>query len=115
MPTTFPAINVGQKSKRKRSERVLVADFGDGYAQTAPDGVNTAVEEWSLSFDDYSITDIKTITDFLDGLRSSTAFFWTPPDETVAKLWRQTGDYDVSFDGPTTRSLNVSIKRVYTL
>lgn len=115
MPTTFPSINIGQKSKRKRSDRLLVADFGDGYGQTAPDGINTVVEEWSLSFDDYPLADIKTITDFLDGLGSAKSFYWTPQDETVAKLWRAPDGYDVSYGGPTTRSLNVTIKRVYYL
>lgn len=115
MPSTFPNIPPDTKSKRQRSARILVADFGDGYAQTALDGINTTVEDWDLSFDNYSIIDVKTITDFLDAQNSYKSFYWTPPDETVAKLWRQDGPYSVTFVGPSTRSLSFKMKRVYTL
>ena len=115
MPETFPAIAIGSSSKRKRSNRVLSTDFGDGYKLTAPDGLNTAVEEWDLKFDKYNKDDIDTITAFLDARGSTEHFLWTPPDEVTAKKWRQDGEYDVAFDGPLTRSLSVTIKRVYIL
>jgi phage-related protein len=115
MTSTFPNISPDTKSKRNRSARVLVADFGDGYAQSSADGLNTAIETWDLSFENYNIDDVNTLTAFLDAQNSVKSFYWTPPDETVPKLWRQDGDYSVSFIGPVTRTLTVKIKRVYSL
>ena len=114
MPETFPAISIGMRSKRKTGYRVNVADFGDGYAQAVPDGLNTRMESWDLSFDDYPVSDITTITSFLDARGGYQSFYWTPPDELTPKLWRQDGEYNVSYNGPTTRTLTVTIKRVYS-
>jgi phage-related protein len=115
MPDTFPAINPDTKSRRSKSNRVLKADFGDGYSQTSLDGVNTVEESWELSFDNYFKADIDTIVAFLDSQASYKSFYWTPPDESTPKLWRQDGDYSVTLAGPLTRSLTVKIKRAYSL
>lgn len=115
MPDTFPPINPDTKSKRQRSARVLVADFGDGYAQSGLDGINTTVENWDLSFENYTLADVTTLTTFLDTQASYKSFYWTPPNESTAKLWRQDGDYSVGYPGPLTRTLSVKIKRVYSL
>lgn len=115
MPDTFPSINPDTKSKRSRSGRILVADFGDGYAQAGPDGINNVVETWDLSFENYPIADVNTLITFFNTQNSAKSFYWTPPDEVTPKLWRQDGDYTVSFVGPLTRTLTVKIKRVYAL
>lgn len=115
MADTFPAINPDTKSKRSRSGRALVADFGDGYSQAGPDGINNVVEGWDLSFENYPISEVTTLVDFFNTQNSVKSFYWTPPDETIPKLWRQDGDYTVSFVGPLTRSFSVKIKRVYAL
>ncbi|MDO8985797.1 phage tail protein [Cypionkella sp.] len=115
MPDTFPAIAPDTKSKRQRAARILQADFGDGYAQAGPDGINTTVENWDLSFENYPISDVTTLTAFLDAQASYKSFYWTPPNEATPKLWRQDGDYTVGYPGPLTRSLSVKIKRVYSL
>ncbi len=109
----FPNIVAGQGSRRQKSHRTLQVSFGDGYDFRAPDGINTEIEEWTLSFTDRPKEDIQTITDFLDGLRMVDHFLWTPPDETDPKQWVQNAPYDVSFGGHETRTLSVAIKRVY--
>lgn len=115
MPDTFPAIAPDTKSKRQRGARVLVADFGDGYAQTAPDGVNTVTEQWDLSFENYSSADVSTLITFFNMQASYKSFYCTPPDEVTPKLWRQDGDYTVGYPGPLTRSFSVKLKRVYSM
>lgn len=115
MPSTFPNIPPDRSSKKTKSDRTLIAGFGDGYEQATPDGLNTSLEKWDLSFADYPESQIDQITTFLDSMQSIYYFLWTPPGEVTPKKWRQEGEYTVSFPGHTTKSLNVTIKRVYTL
>ena len=58
--------------------RTLSARFGDGYEQTAPDGINNKLESWPLTFEgtSASITPIKT---FLESKLGTRSFLWTPP------------------------------------
>ena len=58
--------------------RVLKAQFGDGYAQTAPDGINNRSGSWPLSFTG-AVAKIGEIAAFLDRHAGSRSFFWTPP------------------------------------
>lgn len=111
---TFPNIAPGDKSQKTKEFRVLTADFGDGYSQSVPDGLNTHIESWDLTFEHYPASDINTITTFLDARLGSQSFYWTPPDELTPKLWKQDGSYSVAFNGPSTRTLNVTLKRVYS-
>lgn len=116
MPTpVFPSINPGRDSRRRKYNRFLQADFGDGYGQRALDGVNTELEEWTLSFTDRPKSEIDTLVAFFDSLNAVDHFEWTPPDEVTAKQWVQNGEYEVTFSGFDTRSMSVPIKRVYRL
>lgn len=58
--------------------RVLKAQFGDGYAQTAADGINNKSQSWPLSFTGRA-TAITPIKAFLDARGGAQSFFWTPP------------------------------------
>ncbi|WP_036170342.1 phage tail protein [Massilia sp. 9096] len=59
--------------------RVLKAQFGDGYAQTAQDGINNKSESWPVTFtEDVSI--VAGIKAFLDALGGAASFQWTPPN-----------------------------------
>lgn len=58
--------------------RRLAAQFGDGYEQTAADGINNKVQSWPVSFVGKSAK-ITPIRDFLDARMGYQAFYWTPP------------------------------------
>jgi len=58
--------------------RVLTAQFGDGYKQTAGDGINTAVQSWPVQFTGGAAY-ITEIRDFLRAHRGVKPFLWTPP------------------------------------
>jgi phage-related protein len=111
--TTFPNILPDRSSKRTKFNRILKADFGDGYGQTALDGLNTEVEEWDLSFKDYPAADVTTITDFLDARANNESFLWTAPGDLVEKKWKQLDEYETTFPGHETMTLKVTLKRVY--
>lgn len=58
--------------------RTLKAQFGDGYQQTAPDGINNKVENWPLTFEGTSAK-IAPIKAFLESKQGTQSFLWTPP------------------------------------
>ena len=58
--------------------RTLRAQFGDGYAQVAADGINARSESWPLSFTG-RLTTIAPLREFLDRHGGWRAFLWTPP------------------------------------
>jgi phage-related protein len=65
----------GQGTLRQRKVR-----FGDGYVQRAPDGINTHLQSWALSWAGAAAT-VFAIRDFLVAHVGQT-FFWTPPGGT---------------------------------
>lgn len=58
--------------------RVIETKFGDGYAQRAPDGINSKVASWPLQFTGTQ-AEIQPIRNFLDSMGGVTPFGWTPP------------------------------------
>lgn len=70
------APNVGVTGTNKF--RVLTAQFGDGFKQTAADGINNSVQSWPLMFTK-NAAGIQPIKNFLDAHPSGVSFYWTPP------------------------------------
>lgn len=68
----------GQGTLRQRK-----AQFGDGYVQRAPDGINTHLQSWPLSWAGRvgSSADVFPVRDFLVAHNGQT-FLWTPPGGT---------------------------------
>jgi len=58
--------------------RVMTAQFGDGYKQTAGDGINNTAQSWPVQFVG-SAAYITQIRDFLRAHGGVKPFFWTPP------------------------------------
>jgi len=69
--------------------RVLSAQFGDGYKQSAGDGINNEVNSWPLTFKGLE-HEIKPIRDFLRSHKGYKPFYWKPPLETEAFLFEVT-------------------------
>lgn len=60
--------------------KVSLAQFGDGYEQATPKGINSVVEVWSLQFQDIKDAEYYQIKSFLKSKKGSEAFLWTTPD-----------------------------------
>lgn len=71
-------------ASRDLTPRVLVAQFGDGYAQRRPDGINTQEEMWNLQFDNRTAAQAAAIDAFLKARNGVDVFVWTPPRNTTA-------------------------------
>lgn len=69
--------------------RTVGVDFGDGYKQTAPDGLNAARGKISVKWSNLTISQCRSIDAFFDA-QYATPFWWKPPQTTARKLWRCT-------------------------
>lgn len=57
-----------------------VAQFGNGYSQRAPDGLNNNPQMWNVAFLGRSYSaEIDLIDAFLAALNGTDYFLWTPP------------------------------------
>ena len=71
-----------------KTPRLRVAAFGEGYEQASPDGVNSIMPHWSLSFSGRSFAEIRSIDAFLEAQGGYVTFDWIPPGESVTKKFR---------------------------
>jgi phage-related protein len=75
---TFPSTVIGpsfpvDKSVEPRVKRV---SFGDGYTQESPDGLNTLLHTWNLTWNAVTYAERTTITDFLKAKGGYQSFYW---------------------------------------
>ena len=76
------------KSTGRTTEvKVISNEFGDGYAQVVPDGINAVRLTLSLSWPVLTQEQAAAITGFL-AFQNALPFQWTLPDETRPRLWR---------------------------
>ncbi|MBT9097514.1 phage tail protein [Methylovulum psychrotolerans] len=60
----------------ERTPRVLSAQFGDGYSQDSPDGLNSNLQKWSLEFNGVLAETGMAIDDFLSARRGVERFYF---------------------------------------
>lgn len=94
--------------------RILLNQFGDGYAQRTRDGINTVVSEWNLTFTSRSITEANAIIAFFDATYGITTIDWTPPQEsTMVKVIAS--DWSSQYESAISRTVNVKFTQVFDL
>lgn len=96
MTYSFPTMQAGVSisSTKTTNYRVLQMNFGNGYSQTAPDGINNQVDTWMLTFTNMGLTDYNNLIAFFNTVGSSQPITWQSPVDSVAKLFKvdiQTG------------------------
>lgn len=79
--------------------RTLEYQFGQGYKQVAPDGINYALEVWALEFDNLNLTRAQALETWMETYADPTMIFnTTMVDGSVAKNYRMTNDGWVRVD-----------------
>jgi phage-related protein len=86
--------------------RVNKAQFGDGYAQSVGEGINTVLQTWKLSFTLRRKTEVQAIIQFLADHYGAVKFTWTTPlGETlsfVCDQWSASGNHDLDWSVSAT-------------
>ncbi|GGA05548.1 phage tail protein [Dyella caseinilytica] len=98
--------DTGTETARTRS-----AQFGDGYKQVVPDGINNLVQSWPLTFSGPRDM-IFQIRDFLRAHKGASSFYWTPPGD-VQGLYRA-DTWTVQPRGGNAYTLTVILNQAFT-
>jgi phage-related protein len=87
-PTFSPPMQPSaQGTSRKIVPRVLATNFGDGYVHRIADGINTQLEEWTVTWSVLLPSQSATIQSFFASLYGCLPFTWTPPNSTQANVY----------------------------
>lgn len=104
MSITTTALPVPERiiidSTKTAAFREMSAQFGDGYQQVAPQGINFKIDTWSITWAPLTSAQKTTVETALDANGSWGVYTWIPLGETVSKKFR------VTKDGYTRQSLN---------
>jgi phage-related protein len=115
MSTALPLTNyISQRSFRTRKNRVLSAQFGDGYSQEAPDGTNALTDEWSVVYENLSSTNRNTVFAALDAVGAWDYLTWTAPGDGSSKKWKVTKDgVSEQASSGSLYSISFKVRQVY--
>ena len=110
------SIRPDKSLKRSSKPKVHLATFGDGYEQRLADGINSVKEDYSVSFNTRTKSEIDDIVAYFESLKGVTAFNFTIPDsnnsgETTIKVVCDT--FDISYDYDNFYSCSAKFRRVY--
>lgn len=100
MAENFPGIATSRGSGFGPTRpRIRKVSFGDGYEQTAQEGLNPLRRTYNARFNARPNADIETVRAFLTRHGGHTPFAFTPPGEAAAIQWRCE-----TWEGPTVVS-----------
>ena len=109
MDTFTPAQNPSiAGSSGSQSPRVLTVQFGDGYAQTVPDGLNTSPVMFEAAWANLYNADARNILAFFRA-HVAQVFIWQSPGDTAARRW-QVKKWTWGFPSAATMSVNASFE-----
>ena len=101
MPTALPLpTKIALSSDKSVTFRAISSQFGDGYQQVAPNGINTKVASWSVEWGALTLAERAIVEDTLDSVGTWGILTWTPCNETVQLKFR------VSSEGYTRKALS---------
>ena len=106
---TSAEIKFDRGFSREVEQRVLTANFGDGYQQRVRDGINTKMEKYSVTFTNRRWEEIALISSFFDVI-SPQNFDITLERETI-KVICETFSVQIGHDD--VQSISAEFRRVY--
>ena len=87
LPTFTPAVGPSPGTAFKPHIKVLEAEFGDGYSQPTPDGINNVRETVDLRWDGLTEPQMEAINSFLTARKGAEAFYYQPAGFGTAMKW----------------------------
>lgn len=114
MATFNPNVGPDVGSSGNHKFRVLKASFGDGYQQTAADGINNREAEFSLVWTDLNETDFNDIWDFLVARNGYESFYYTLPNRSSAEKFR-CEKFKETYQKGNLRGITATFIKDYTL
>jgi phage-related protein len=118
---TTTALPLGNKitidSTKSVSFTEMSSQFGDGYEQVAPKGINNIREAWSITWGALTETEKNTVIGVIESVGSWGILTWTPCGETVQKKYRLGKDgYTLKREGSNAIfSVSCSLRQVFDI
>jgi len=107
---------ISQSSTHERNYRIIKSQFGDGYSQRAPSGLNAQQDKWELIFENLNSTDRTTLYTFLNSVGAWTSFTWSAfGDGGTTKNWVVSGPVMETQQSGNLYSIKVPIEQCYDL
>ena len=102
---------------KRSSAQVLLAQFGDGYEQRIPMGINNLRQEYAVTFKYRPKEEIDDMVTFLQNTKGANSFNFTVPDTNSANaeftMKVVCSDFSVSYEYGSFYSLDAVFRRVY--
>lgn len=89
--STLPNVPLAPAPTYRIANRVSQAQFGDGYEQVRPAGINYQRRQYDVTTPPLTQTQYDTLHDFLAVRLNLTPFLWTAPGDTTQRQWKCTG------------------------
>lgn len=106
---------ISQSSNKTMKINMLIAQYGDGYSQRIPNGINYAKEQWSINWEHISNADVTTIETAIATVRYGADYFlWTPFNESVQKKFVYEG-HEVTYLSGDLSSISMTLTQVFDL
>lgn len=97
------------------NQRVLTADYGDGYTQIVEDGLNANFDTVTLSWASLAQTDFDAIAAFWRLKGVSVPFQYQLPWDASPKLWRFSAPLSISITAQLYFSVSAALKQHFDL
>ncbi|MEO4040349.1 phage tail protein [Hoeflea sp. CAU 1731] len=107
-PPIAPSVGMTRKPEIK----LLRAEFGDGYTQATPNGINHIREVITLSWQVLSENELAQIEDFLKSHGGYKTFYYCVPGSALLKF--NCDDWEATQISPDYFSLKATFKQTFT-
>lgn len=111
MPVALTAVP-SQSSTRRRMYKTKRVKFGNGYTQSAPDGINDMQDEWTLVFENLTLTERNALVTALDSVEGWDYLTWQAPGDNTTKRWLVTDGWSESTTG-NAWTITVNLEQTY--
>jgi phage-related protein len=85
--TFNPPIQPSTGARKKPTIKILEAEFGDGYTQSCPDGINYIRQSFELVWEVLTHIQSDYIESFFEARGGVEHFHWTAPGDSSPKKW----------------------------
>jgi phage-related protein len=107
---------IGRDATLEISSRTLTAQFGDGYNQRAPDGLNTEVETWTVTWLALTLSERETVLAALKTVGGWGVLLWTPCYQTAQQKYKvKDGKRSVKVLSNSEFNISCTLEQVFDL
>jgi phage-related protein len=96
---------------------IVKAQFGDGYAQRRPAGINSQIRKWNLAMKNIDATTANDVLTFLSARDGVEIFNWTPPrtdtpEDVICPSWNLAYG-DLMVDGSRLYAITMKFEEAF--